>query len=61
MLHDYVMSEDGLCGQFGDRAEVAALLSEHDTRQVDHNLSLWTLLAAEVWYRDVFRPQSIRL
>ena len=41
-------------GRYGDRAEVARLLSSHDSGRVDASESLWTLLTAEVWYRDVY-------
>jgi hypothetical protein len=33
---------------------VLELLRSHDTGEVDASESLWTLLTAEVWYRDVF-------
>lgn len=54
MLFDYLQRSDGLCGKFGHRASIAKLLESHDQHRVDANLTLWTLLSAEVWYQDVF-------
>lgn len=55
MLHDYLMRPSGLCGTFGSQPAVSRLLAAHDSGEVDSNLALWTLLAAEVWYQDVFQ------
>lgn len=57
MLFDYLMSSRGLCAQYGDRKAVLDLLECHDSERVDANLSLWTLLSAEIWYQDVFRTR----
>ncbi|HZZ43825.1 MAG TPA: asparagine synthase (glutamine-hydrolyzing) [Tepidisphaeraceae bacterium] len=54
LLHDYLESADGLCGTYGNRAAVSKLLEQHDSRIVDVSLTLWTLLSAEIWYRDVY-------
>lgn len=54
MLHGYLRSSRGLCARYGDRGRVEELLAAHDSGAVDSNLQLWTLLAAEVWYQDVF-------
>ncbi len=54
MLHEYLRSSRGLCAAYADRGQVEQLLNEHDSGQADANLQLWTLLAAEVWYQDVF-------
>lgn len=54
LLHDSLRGAGGLCGRYGDAAAVAALLDDHDAGRADRNLELWTLLAAEVWYRSVF-------
>jgi asparagine synthase (glutamine-hydrolysing) len=53
-LNDYLRSPRGLCGRFGTPAAISELLGAHDGGRVDANLALWTLLAAEVWYQDVF-------
>ena len=53
-LNDYLRSPRGLCGRFGTPAAISDLLGAHDSGRVDANLALWTLLAAEVWYQDVF-------
>jgi asparagine synthase (glutamine-hydrolysing) len=57
MLHDYLRSSRGLCGTFGDLNSVSRILERHDSREADLSLTLWTLLSAEVWYQDVFRPR----
>lgn len=54
MLYGYLADGDGLIARYGDRAAVAELLRSHDSGEVDVSESLWTLLTAEVWYRDVF-------
>jgi len=53
-LNDYLRAPRGLCGRFGTPAAISELLDAHDGGRVDANLALWTLLAAEVWYQDVF-------
>jgi asparagine synthase (glutamine-hydrolysing) len=58
MLFDYLTASDGLCGTYGNVAEVRQLLDAHDAGRVDANLSLWTLLSSEIWYQDVFRRRS---
>ncbi|WP_428939614.1 asparagine synthase (glutamine-hydrolyzing) [Fontivita pretiosa] len=58
MLQDYLLASRGLCGTYGDRAAVESLLSMHLCGQADLELELWTLLAAEVWYQDVFRRSA---
>jgi asparagine synthase (glutamine-hydrolysing) len=58
-LFDYLSAADGLCGTYGDQAAVDALLRSHDTGRVDASMELWTLLSAEVWYQDVFRPRAV--
>jgi asparagine synthase (glutamine-hydrolysing) len=57
MLFDYVGRANGLCGQYGDRKAARALLDAHDSGKIDAHRSLWTLLAAEVWYQDVYLPR----
>jgi len=54
MLHGYLTGGDGLIGCYGDKAAIAELLRSHDSGEIDASESLWTLLTAEVWYRDVF-------
>jgi hypothetical protein len=58
MLFEYRTNPKGLCGSFGDRDQVQRLLAAHDSGASDNNLELWTLLAAEVWYQDVFRGRT---
>jgi asparagine synthase (glutamine-hydrolysing) len=58
MLFEYLTNPKGLCGSFGDREQVQRLLAAHDSGASDNNLELWTLLAAEVWYQDVFRGRA---
>jgi len=49
-----------LCGTFGDRAAVRSLIDAHVSGRVDANLTLWTLLVAEVWFQDVFLPAQVK-
>ena len=56
MLHGYLNSAQGLCATYGDKKRVTELLTAHDTGATDANLELWTLLVAEVWYQNRFRP-----
>jgi asparagine synthase (glutamine-hydrolysing) len=53
-LHDYLLSNDGLCGTYGNRQTIELLLESHQCGRIDANLDLWTLLSTEIWYRDVF-------
>lgn len=57
MLHDYLTARDSLSARFGGLDAVRGLLDAHDAGRADANLELWTILAAEVWWRDVFRAQ----
>jgi asparagine synthase (glutamine-hydrolysing) len=57
-LHDRVRSASGICGRYGDRTEIDSLLASHDHGETDRNLTLWTLLTAEVWYQGVFLRAS---
>jgi asparagine synthase (glutamine-hydrolysing) len=59
MLYDHLTSSRGLCARFGDVARVRRLLDAHDRGEQDANLSLWSLLAAEVWYQDVFVGRDV--
>jgi asparagine synthase (glutamine-hydrolysing) len=54
MLYGYLTDGSGLVGRYGEPAMVAELLRSHDSGEVNASESLWTLLTAEVWYRDVF-------
>lgn len=58
MLRQYLLSPAGICGTYGDRRQIAALLDAHDGGTVDANLTLWSLLTAEVWYQDVYSARS---
>lgn len=57
-LHDYLKSSNSLCAQYADPSALERLLQQHHSGEVDANLQLWTLLAAEVWYQQVFRPAA---
>jgi hypothetical protein len=58
MLRDYLLASDGLGGKYGSKAAIAELLEMHDRGSMDANLTLWSLLSAEIWYQDVFRRRS---
>ncbi|MDB5301416.1 MAG: asnB 1 [Phycisphaerales bacterium] len=55
MLFGYLTNRQGLCGTYGNLQKVSQLLDGHDAGRFDANLTLWTLLSAEVWYQDVYR------
>lgn len=54
MLYGYLTDAGGLIDEYGNRAAVTQLLEAHDSGQLDASEALWTLLTAEVWYRDVY-------
>jgi asparagine synthase (glutamine-hydrolysing) len=54
-LFGYLTSERGICGTYGDRSAVRSLIEAHLSGRTDANLTLWTLLVAEVWFQNVFR------
>jgi asparagine synthase (glutamine-hydrolysing) len=54
MVFDYLTSDRGICGTYGDRRRIGRLLKDHDRNGTDASLELWTLLTNEVWYQDVF-------
>jgi asparagine synthase (glutamine-hydrolysing) len=58
-VYDYLTSSRGLCARFGDVNRVRRVLDMHDAGVQDANLTLWTLLAAEVWYQDVFLSRDV--
>ena len=57
MMHEYLTASDSLIARFGGVGAARALLADHDAGRGDAGLELWTLLAAEVWWRDVFAAQ----
>lgn len=58
MLRDHLDARAGLCGTYGDRARIARLLDDHHSGATDANLTLWTLLTAEVWYQHVYQARD---
>ena len=60
MLYGYLTDGKGLVGAYGEKAAVLELLRSHDTGEVDASEALWTLLTAEVWYRDVYLVRQRR-
>ncbi len=54
MVEDYLASPRGLAGLYGDPRRIARLVQAHRSGRTDSSLQLWTLLAAEVWYQDVY-------
>ena len=59
LLFDYLQAADGLCGTYGNKRAINRLLEEHDQLKADHHLTLWTLLATEVWYQDIFVKRDL--
>lgn len=65
MLRDHLDSRVGLCALYGDRERIERLLTEHASGEADSNLTLWTLLTAEIWFQGVYLardkgPQTFR-
>jgi asparagine synthase (glutamine-hydrolysing) len=58
MLYQYLLNPNGICGTYGDRRHITALLNAHDREEIDANLTLWSLLTAEVWYQDIYAARS---
>lgn len=54
ILESSLGAAGGLCGTYGDSKAVRRLLDEHASGAADHSLALWTLLASEIWYQEVF-------
>jgi asparagine synthase (glutamine-hydrolysing) len=59
MLYDYLTSSRGLCARYGSVERVRKIVDAHDRGEQDANLTLWTLLSAEVWYQDVFNGRDV--
>jgi asparagine synthase (glutamine-hydrolysing) len=59
MLYGYLTDGNGLVGRYGEKAAILELLRSNDTGEVDAGEPLWTLLTAEVWYREVFLPRQL--
>ena len=54
---DLIKSSSSFTSEFGSLRHVQARIDEHRSGQKDHQLSLWTLLSLETWYREVFLEQ----
>jgi asparagine synthase (glutamine-hydrolysing) len=59
LLFGHLTSSTGLCATYGDGKAIRRLLEAHDSGTVDANLTLWTLLAVEVWYQDATRRHVV--
>jgi len=55
-LEAYLLAEHGLCGAYGDRRAIEALIASHMAGE-DRSAALWSLYSTEVWYQDVFKPR----
>jgi asparagine synthase (glutamine-hydrolysing) len=53
-LHAYLFQPNGLCATYGDKAKIRELVEQNGAGSADMGETLWTLLAAEVWYQDVY-------
>ncbi|HEX3367402.1 asparagine synthase (glutamine-hydrolyzing) [Phenylobacterium sp.] len=59
MLYGYLTDGNGLVGRYGEKDAVLELLRSNDTGEADAGEPLWTLLTAEVWYREVFLARRL--
>ncbi|MFL5296751.1 MAG: asparagine synthase (glutamine-hydrolyzing) [Phenylobacterium sp.] len=57
-LRGYLLDPNGLCATYGDLANVRRLIDLNEGGGADLGETLWTLLAAEVWFQTVYRPLS---
>jgi len=57
-LEGYLLGANGLCAAYGDRAKIRDLLERQRAGAADLGETLWTLLAAEVWYQDVYLARA---
>lgn len=55
-LIDHISAKHGLCQEYADAAEVRKLVDDHVSGKIDAGETLWTILSAEVWYQNVYRP-----
>jgi asparagine synthase (glutamine-hydrolysing) len=55
-LIDHISAKHGLCQEYADAAEVRKLVDDHVAGKIDAGETLWTILSAEVWYQNVYRP-----
>jgi len=57
-LIDHISASHGLCQEYADIAEVRKLVDDHVEGRIDAGETLWTILSAEVWYQNVYRPRQ---
>ncbi len=57
-LGEALLADDGFCGEFGSQSAILRLLEEHCSGAQDHDLTLWTLLSTDIWYRTVIQGRS---
>ncbi len=57
---DYLTSEQGLCGAFGDRVAVSRMIDSHRRGEANWGKTIWALLASEVWYQNVYLSSRSR-
>jgi asparagine synthase (glutamine-hydrolysing) len=56
-LNGYLFRANGLIATYGDAAAIHRLVEQNQSGAADMGETLWTLLAAEVWYQDVYLPR----
>jgi len=59
-LIDHISAQGGLCQEYADANEVRRLVDLHVAGKLDASETLWTILSAEVWYQNVYRPRQER-
>ena len=57
-LNDYLFRASGLGATYGDMTKIRQLVEQNQSGEADMGETLWTLLAAEVWYQDVYLARS---
>ena len=59
MVHDILLSSCALQRGYFESKEIARLLHEHSTGQVDHGAKLWDLLMLELWQRTFIDDEKL--
>ena len=60
LLTDTLLNPQSIDRGWVDRAALEQTMHEHLTATADHSRALWTLLALELWHKEIFdaRPTS---
>ncbi|MBV8998607.1 MAG: asparagine synthase (glutamine-hydrolyzing) [Solirubrobacterales bacterium] len=57
---EVLLDPQALARGYFERAEIERIIREHQRSHADHALQLWTLLALEMWHREVVEAPPLR-